>query len=66
MTQVFVEDGRVERVTVIEAGPCPVVQVKNYNGDITIDRDRDPRIAYTGPLAVLVDRFSASASKWKK
>jgi carboxyl-terminal processing protease len=41
----------------------PVVQVKNYNGDITIDRDRDPKIAYTGPLAVLVDRFSASASE---
>jgi len=24
MTQVFLEDGRVERVTVLEAGPCPV------------------------------------------
>jgi carboxyl-terminal processing protease len=41
----------------------PVVQVKNYNGDITVDSDRDPKIAYTGPLAVLVDRFSASASE---
>ncbi len=28
MTRVFDEDGRVSPVTVIEAGPCPVVQVK--------------------------------------
>ncbi len=41
----------------------PVVQVKNYNGEIHIDSDRDAKIAYTGPLAVLVDRFSASASE---
>lgn len=41
----------------------PVVQVKNYNGDVHVDSDNNPRIAYTGPLAVLVDRFSASASE---
>jgi carboxyl-terminal processing protease len=41
----------------------PVVQVKNYNGEIHVDSDRDPKIAYAGPLAVLVDRFSASASE---
>jgi len=41
----------------------PVVQVKNFTGEIHVDRDKDPRIAYTGPLAVLVDRFSASASE---
>lgn len=41
----------------------PIVQVKNYNGEIHVDSDRDPRIVYTGPLAVLVDRFSASASE---
>ena len=28
MTQRFLEDGRVERVTVLEAGPCPVVAVR--------------------------------------
>ena len=33
MTQVFQEDGRVERVSVVEAGPCPVTAVR------TIDRD---------------------------
>lgn len=41
----------------------PVVQVKNFNGDIQVDSDKDSRIAYAGPLAVLVDRFSASASE---
>lgn len=41
----------------------PVVQVKSYNGDIHVDSDNNPKIAYTGPLAVLVDRFSASASE---
>ena len=28
MTQRFLDDGRVERVTVLEAGPCPVVAVR--------------------------------------
>lgn len=41
----------------------PVVQVKNYNGEIQVDDDENPQVAYTGPLAVLVDRFSASASE---
>lgn len=41
----------------------PVVQVKNYNGEITVDEDSNSKIAYDGPLAVLVDRFSASASE---
>lgn len=41
----------------------PVVQVKNYAGEVIVDSDNDAGIAYTGPLAVLVDRFSASASE---
>lgn len=41
----------------------PVVQVKNFNGDTQVDSDTSARIAYEGPLAVLVDRFSASASE---
>jgi len=28
MTQIFMENGTVETVTAIEAGPCPVVQIK--------------------------------------
>lgn len=41
----------------------PVVQVQNSNGRIQIDRDPDPEIVYDGPLVVLVDKFSASASE---
>jgi len=33
MTQVFGEDGRVERVTVVEAGPCPVVSIRTPDRD---------------------------------
>jgi len=33
MTQVFQEDGRVARVTVLEAGPCPVTAIR------TVERD---------------------------
>ena len=33
MTQIFREDGRVEPVTVIKAGPCVVVQRKTADGD---------------------------------
>ena len=33
MTQVFAEDGRAYPVTVVEAGPCCVVQVKNNDKD---------------------------------
>jgi large subunit ribosomal protein L3 len=33
MTQVFQEDGRVERVTVVEAGPCPVTAIRTFDRD---------------------------------
>ena len=33
MTQIFQEDGRLERVTVLEAGPCPVTAVRTYDVD---------------------------------
>ena len=33
MTQRFLDDGRVERVTVLEAGPCPVTGIR------TVERD---------------------------
>jgi carboxyl-terminal processing protease len=45
----------------IEKGP--VVQVKNSQGNIEVGEDPDPAIVYSGPLAVLVNRFSASASE---
>lgn len=33
MTQIFSEDGKVIPVTVVEAGPCPVVQIKTAEKD---------------------------------
>jgi large subunit ribosomal protein L3 len=33
MTQRFLEDGRVERVTVLEAGPCPVTAIRTHERD---------------------------------
>jgi large subunit ribosomal protein L3 len=33
MTQRFLDDGKIERVTVLEAGPCPVTGIR------TVDRD---------------------------
>ncbi|MGA9293782.1 MAG: carboxy terminal-processing peptidase [Ignavibacteriaceae bacterium] len=50
LTGLFIKDG-------------PVVQVKSADGKIDVDSDSDPDIVYNGPLAVLVNRFSASASE---
>jgi large subunit ribosomal protein L3 len=33
MTQVFLQDGRVARVTVLEAGPCPVTAIRTSERD---------------------------------
>lgn len=45
----------------IEKGP--VVQVKYKDAKPRIDRDRDSRIQWNGPLVVLVNELSASASE---
>ena len=41
----------------------PIVQVSNATGGKMVLRDEDRRILYSGPLAVLVNRYSASASE---
>ncbi|HKT73793.1 MAG TPA: carboxy terminal-processing peptidase [Steroidobacteraceae bacterium] len=41
----------------------PVVQLKDTTGRLEVLDDPQPSAAYDGPLAVLVDRFSASASE---
>ncbi len=46
----FIEDG-------------PVVQVKDQKGRVTTHDDEDERILYRGPLVVLCNRLSASASE---
>lgn len=50
LTGLFIKDG-------------PVVQIRGNDGKTKSNNDTDPGIVYTGPLAVLVNRFSASASE---
>jgi carboxyl-terminal processing protease len=45
----------------IESGP--VVQVKSRMGNPYLLEDRDPNLVYDGPLVILVNEFSASASE---
>src|SRR5205814_6352675 len=41
----------------------PVVQVRDADGNVEEESDRDPSVLYDGPLLVLANRFSASASE---
>ncbi|MGM0952236.1 MAG: carboxy terminal-processing peptidase [Pseudomonadota bacterium] len=45
----------------IEQGPT--VQIRNANNEVQILNDEDPSVEYEGPLVVLVNRMSASASE---
>lgn len=50
LTGLFIKDG-------------PVVQVKNSANRIEVGADDDPAVVYNGPLVVMTNRFSASASE---
>ena len=50
MVGLFIKDG-------------PVVQVKDRDGKIVVMDDKDPAVLYDGPLAVMVNETSASASE---
>ncbi len=41
----------------------PIVQVKDREGNPTVLKDRDRSVLYDGPLAIMVNEFSASASE---
>ncbi|HEY9047758.1 MAG TPA: carboxy terminal-processing peptidase [Ohtaekwangia sp.] len=41
----------------------PVVQVRNAMNQVDVEMDEDNTVAYEGPLGILVDRLSASASE---
>jgi len=41
----------------------PVVQVRNRDGRVSLEEDDEPGMAWSGPLVVLVNRYSASASE---
>ncbi|HMJ68419.1 MAG TPA: carboxy terminal-processing peptidase [Cyclobacteriaceae bacterium] len=50
LTGLFIKDG-------------PVVQVKSSNNQVVVYDDEDQKVLYGGPLVVLTNRFSASASE---
>jgi len=52
-----------QALTGLFVGHGPVVQLKNTGGNIDVLPDLGPGQVYSGPLAVLVDRTSASASE---
>ncbi|MBY5991575.1 carboxy terminal-processing peptidase [Ferrimonas balearica] len=41
----------------------PVVQIRDQRGRISVNGDNDGQLAYDGPMTVMVDRYSASASE---
>ncbi|HSR40348.1 MAG TPA: carboxy terminal-processing peptidase [Phnomibacter sp.] len=45
----------------IEGGP--VVQVKDRDGEASVYHDKDKGVLYSGPLVVMINEFSASASE---
>lgn len=44
-------------------GKGPVVQVKDYRNSVKVYKDEDNAITWDGPLGVMIDRLSASASE---
>ena len=47
----------------IKAGPVVLVREPPPDGRVAVDDDDDPSVLYTGPLVVLVNRYSASAAE---
>lgn len=41
----------------------PVVQVKDLKGEVEVSEDTNPGVVWSGPMGVMVDRLSASASE---
>ncbi|WP_237088315.1 carboxy terminal-processing peptidase [Nubsella zeaxanthinifaciens] len=44
-------------------GKGPVVQVKDYRNSVKVYKDEDSNITWDGPMGVMIDRLSASASE---
>jgi len=51
------------RLTGMFVGKVPVVQTRNANGDVHVEKNTDVDQAWDGPLGVLINRASASASE---
>ena len=67
MTQLFSQDGKVIPVTVIEAGPCPVVQVKTLERDgyssVKLGFDQVDEKVLNKPQAGLFKKIGVPAQK---
>ena len=50
-------------LTGLFVGKGPVVQQRNARGEITVESDTNTDVVWTGPLGVLINRGSASASE---
>ena len=50
-------------LTGLFVGKVPVVQTRSAKGDVTVGRNVDTSVAWDGPLGVLINRSSASASE---
>ena len=50
-------------LTGLFVGTGPVVQAKDATGRVSVARDDEPQPFYTGPVIVLINRLSASASE---
>jgi large subunit ribosomal protein L3 len=61
MTQVFTEDGKMVSVTAIEAGPCPILAVKEKSIQIGFDTVKENRIKK--PLAGYFKKISIMPRK---
>jgi large subunit ribosomal protein L3 len=67
MTQRFLDDGRVERVTVLEAGPCPVTAIRTMERDgyeaVQLAFDRCKEKSLTKPELGHLKKASTSAHR---
>jgi len=50
-------------LTGLFVGKVPVVQVRNAKGSISVERNSTTTVAWDGPMGVLINRASASASE---
>lgn len=64
MTQVFMDDGQLIPVTVIEAGPCRVLQAKNKDKDgyVTVQIGFDPNRKEKNVTKPMLGHFSKTSS----
>ena len=62
MTQVFTEDGSLVNVTAIEAGPCPVLAVKEKSVQLGFDEVKEKRLKK--PVAGYFKKINISCRKF--